>query len=491
MSIEHTLLLNQANVRLLLVTANTGSIFEKPDLLAAWLIEFGNLVRQHPSDFIALHCQEVGGKDYEKFMHTLDQFLKNFLELPEISSDFTRYRLYFDSDYTSQEAFTALGCVYLIRQNLSVQQWNFTSSSFQAVVNRQIFAGNLVNAQTIRKEKYPKEFCPEAKWSRKGFTQTRWLINGFTFDLVNVHLFHDASNLLAIEHSPSMYSKCRRSALQYTLQNLSLDCSGKHVPYVIFGDFNFRLDARRLVDYISEKRSDLIDEIREENSDEITKMIIKNEHNIPKLTIQKKEFNLHDNHDSFFNTNTQQARMFDFESSSFDDHIFEYEKAFPPSYPYSEEQHEARSYLRARCPAWCDRILLSHSFKNIVDTQTENPTYDTIGYDVCVGDHKPVYLSLTIRLVQDANDHIQRLKTLNRPSNIKTELHTLNVQNNKSLETLSESTDPEDLLSKKSLLLPTTSMLTNDDDHRTVLAHYVFPANIKHTIVRFIRETPV
>ncbi|CAF4322536.1 unnamed protein product [Rotaria magnacalcarata] len=183
--------------------------------------------------------------------------------------------------------------------------------------------------------------------------------------------------------------------------------------------------------------------------------------------------------------------MFDFESSSFDDHIFEYEKAFPPSYPYSEEQHEARSYLRARCPAWCDRILLSHSFKNIVDTQTENPTYDTIGYDVCVGDHKPVYLSLTIRLVQDANDHIQRLKTLNRPSNIKTELHTLNVQNNKSLETLSESTDPEDLLSKKSLLLPTTSMLTNDDDHRTVLAHYVFPANIKHTIVRFIRETPV
>lgn len=39
------------------------------------------------------------------------------------------------------------------------------------------------------------------------------------------------------------------------------------------------------------------------------------------------------------------------------------------SYPYSEEQHEARSYLRARCPAWCDRILLSHSFKNVVDNQ--------------------------------------------------------------------------------------------------------------------------
>lgn len=75
------------------------------------------------------------------------------------------------------------------------------------------------------------------------------------------------------------------------------------------------------------------------------------------------------------------------------------------SYPYSEEHHEARSYLRARCPAWCDRILLSHSLKNIVNTevfiqflslsfhstsffQITRPTYDIIGYNVCVGDHK-------------------------------------------------------------------------------------------------------
>jgi len=41
------------------------------------------------------------------------------------------------------------------------------------------------------------------------------------------------------------------------------------------------------------------------------------------------------------------------------------------SYPYSEQHHEARSYLRARCPAWCDRILLSHSFKKLVDTKVE------------------------------------------------------------------------------------------------------------------------
>ena len=36
-------------------------------------------------------------------------------------------------------------------------------------------------------------------------------------------------------------------------------------------------------------------------------MIVKDENNQPKLTIQQKEFNLFDNHDSFFNMNTQQV----------------------------------------------------------------------------------------------------------------------------------------------------------------------------------------
>ncbi len=39
----------------------------------------------------------------------------------------------------------------------------YLASSFQSVANRQIFAGNLVNAQTIRREKYPREFFPEVK----------------------------------------------------------------------------------------------------------------------------------------------------------------------------------------------------------------------------------------------------------------------------------------------------------------------------------------
>lgn len=431
-----------SNVRFLLITANTGSIFEKPELLIIWINEFAELIRKYPVDFIALHCQEVGGKEYEKYMHILDQFIKDLVDIPELTTDFHRHRLYFDSDYQSQETFTALGCAYFFRNNLSVQQWNFSTLCFQPIVNRQIFAGSLVNAQTIRRGKYPREFFPEAKWSRKGFTQTRWLINDFTFDLLNVHLFHDASNLLAAERSPSIYSKCRRNALNYTLENLPPDTSGNVVPFIIFGDFNFRLDAHRLVEHLSDKRDDLVDKIKQDNSDEISKIIIRNEDNQPKLTIEKKGFNLHDKHDEFFNHNTRQANTFDFEFSSFNDHLYEYEKNFPPSYPYSEERHEARSYLRARCPAWCDRILLSHSFKNFINTEISQPTYDIAGYDVCVGDHKPVYLCLTVNTISETN-------------------------------------------------LKEHKYLNHNDHQRTTLAHHIFHANIKHTIIRFLRETPV
>lgn len=37
------------------------------------------------------------------------------------------------------------------------------------------------------------------------------------FDLVNIHLFHDASNLVAWETSPSVYAGIRHKALGYVL----------------------------------------------------------------------------------------------------------------------------------------------------------------------------------------------------------------------------------------------------------------------------------
>lgn len=40
-----------------------------------------------------------------------------------------------------------------------------------------------------------------------------------------------------------------------------------------------------------------------------------------------------------------------------------------------------------RCPAWCDRILLSKSAKKLMD-DANNYKYGIIGRDACMGDHK-------------------------------------------------------------------------------------------------------
>ena len=83
--------------------------------------------------------------------------------------------------------------------------------------------------------------------------------------MINVHLFHDASNLLAAEQSPSIYTQFRKNALEFTLKrfvhlftsnidnqcvliSLPLNPSDTPVPFAIFGDFNFRLDVHRLLE---------------------------------------------------------------------------------------------------------------------------------------------------------------------------------------------------------------------------------------------------
>ncbi|CAF1259406.1 unnamed protein product, partial [Didymodactylos carnosus] len=341
------------------------------------------LLKRHPSDFIALHCQEVGGKNYEQFMYILDRFIKEMLLIPEISQEYTHYRLYFDSDYTSQDTFTALGSAYFIRQNIPVQQWNFQTSSFEAVVDRQIFTGNLIETQSLRKEKFPREFFPEAKWSRKGFTQTRWAING----------------------------------------RLPFNKTNSQVPFAIFGDFNFRIDSHRFLEY----------------------------------------------------------KMLDLESQSFQDQLFEFEKTFPPSYPFSEENNEARSYLKARCPSWCDRILLSHSLKSYVNLEENRSVYGIIGQDVCMGDHKPVYLALTIRLAQgscSSNTSSSLSSPLLLPSHCSTDLmfdKKLNNQHHHSNAPSFPDTlvDTSTITENSSTSIDTNNYKNNNDDNNKVYLNNV------------------
>lgn len=64
--------------------------------------------------------------------------------------------------------------------------------------------------------------------------------------MVNIHLFHDASNFIAMEESPSVYCKNRRRALEHTLQRFHND-EYENVPYFLFGDFNFRTDTDEVI----------------------------------------------------------------------------------------------------------------------------------------------------------------------------------------------------------------------------------------------------
>lgn len=149
--------------------------------------------------------------------------------------------------------------------------------TFVPVNGKEVHSGNIEAVTTKEKAKFPQEFFPECKWSRKGFLRTRWSISGTVFDLINIHLFHDASNFIAMEmvrnygllfrthpcvfvllylstyliltissQFPSVYSKTRRRALEHTLDRFHND-KYPNVPYFLFGDFNFRTDTASVI----------------------------------------------------------------------------------------------------------------------------------------------------------------------------------------------------------------------------------------------------
>lgn len=115
----------------------------------------------------------------------------------------------------------ALGNLYFIEKSISTLKiWNFLTHEWETVEGKSVHTGNIEAVPTKEKAKFPQHFFPECKWSRKGFLRTRWEVNGTVFDMINIHLFHDASNLAASEESPSVYCKSRRRALVYTLERL-------------------------------------------------------------------------------------------------------------------------------------------------------------------------------------------------------------------------------------------------------------------------------
>lgn len=418
--------MDSKTVPFLLVTANVGSIFEDPEqMLQLWADEFLATVSRLDPKFIALHCQEVGGKNYEKSMKHVQDFINLLTSNNELRL-FGKSRIFLDEDYSSAENFTALGNLYFIHESIKdVLIWDFKDMKFVPVEGKEIYTGNIETVVTKEKAKFPQDFFPECKWSRKGFMRTRWSLHGTVFDMMNIHLFHDASNFIAMEEYPSVYCKNRRRALEHTLQRFHNDSYG-HAPYFLFGDFNFRTDTDGVIKKLTEGLKTT--RIQNNKNGDFTKLQYTNDDSQLILTVGKKEFR-HSDHQAVFVQNTDTwLKQFDKEVEAFENYVTEFDVAFPPSYPFEENVSEGANYMVTRCPSWCDRVLLSHSAKHLVN-EKGFIEYGLIGRNTCMGDHKPIYLRIDLKgnAEESVTNAMNNLNTLENKAPIQEDLITPNA----------------------------------------------------------------
>lgn len=496
----------------MLITANVGTIFEESTLLELWFQQLKSyLIRVRPQ-LVAIHCQEVGGKNYESSMKNVSNFTDKIIGDESIVGDYSRVRIFLDENFESLEKFTALGSLYLVHDSVdNVKLYNFKTAQYEFIEGRSVFAANSTNsnsnnnnktmttssvvAEHVEKVKFPQELFPECRWSRKGFMRTRWLFNDSQpLDLVNIHLFHDASNLIAMETTPSPYAQNRQRALEFALKRISVPLKGTwgqasqrkeqtienqvqqkqsdEVPLFIFGDFNFRLDTNKVIHRITEGVQPVIK--RSADSNEVLEFIYhrKSNNNIKSfktfstqndnvndgvlstseentigkqnikvetkqqdddgnfnylegssgvvMTVGKKLFDC-ENLDEMFRAtkNTEWLLELDNELDSFKSQLYEFKISFSPSYPFKEDTSGGYSYMKTRCPAWCDRILFNAAGNRMIHSKSIDTTnmdsekriellqnqgdviYRLMGNSVPMGDHKPVLLYCQLNMSQN------------------------------------------------------------------------------------------
>ena len=399
---------------LLLITANVGSIFDDPQsLMPQWMPQISQQIKEQNPGFVAIHCQEVGGKKFEKNMANLDNFVTELCSLLT-ELNFNKTVAFFDKNFAATEKFTALGSIYFLHESLNnVEIYDFQNQCYSRINanSKHHYLGTIDDLSWVEKHKFPFQFFPESRWFRKGYLRTRWRFSAEAIvDMVNIHLFPDKSNLKSVESVPSIYVNYRKHALCYTLDRIAnittsvtLEAAVMHdpKPYFIFGDFNFRLDCKNVVKSLT---ADLLDITPPDLQDsENNKQYVDKCSQELVLSIGKKEFVLMMGADNMFRGEWRKWTPYDTEVSDIQDRLTEYPLAFPPTYPFVEDPNAGSSYMRTRCPAWCDRVLMSHQAKTLINDQDDNSaiTYDVIGKDVCMGDHKPVFLRCKLKLTSN------------------------------------------------------------------------------------------
>jgi len=388
------------NVNTLLLTSNVGSMFEEGHtMIQSWLDSITSVVQKYNPKILCIHCQEVGGKDFDVSIDSVNEFVIKFLDL-EVLKDFDRGRIHLDNDHNNIELFTALGTLYMFHKSVPpIHCWNFEEKCYKPVTDRKVFFQNFKDCRCFNRIKYPLELFPDKRFSRKGYLHSRYLIGTKVLDLVNIHLFHDANNFVAKEKVPSFYSEKRRKALEYVLKKLKEDNTEMNIhPCYIYGDFNFRLSTKQVIEYLcgGTKAKEVFSPegtLMEQNFERVSD-------NQVLLKMKVKSFQYYNPCQFTFEAG-REFRKFDSESNSFAGELHELPVRFPPSYPFSEDLDKGNQFLGTRCPSWCDRILAFPSGMKAIKESPIEPVYNSMSPDICIGDHKPVFLSFTLRIDEE------------------------------------------------------------------------------------------
>jgi len=246
-------------LRVLLITHNVSGIFDSlPAGLSQWICELKALVARLGADFIALHCQEVGGTSWRgsdlASVGTMAQ---------AVEAAFPEYwcsGMMMLADTSVPQEFSALGSMYLVRRKAAarVALWRDAegerAAQFEPVASlpSPLLSTPALPAARCRHYRFPSSAYPHGpEPSRKGWLRTCWRVGGAPLELINIHNFHDESNLRAIAEradtdATSDYAECRRAHLAKAMAERP-SAGVPDVARFIFGDFNFRLDLPSVV----------------------------------------------------------------------------------------------------------------------------------------------------------------------------------------------------------------------------------------------------
>ncbi|KAI6241030.1 Inositol-polyphosphate 5-phosphatase [Aphelenchoides fujianensis] len=395
--------------RVILITANVGSLFEDVSLRRPWLNRVVEKIRSANACFVALHMQETGGKHFQVHSHEVPKMVEDLYKMlqPDYSSCFALL----DLDFNAVEEYTALGSVFFTHKSAfsTTSLFNFGKGKFERLKQSGLYIKQDLRKSTkLRKEEVPARVLAGRSVG--------------TLDLINIHLFHDESNL-AIYENPSLYSANRKCAMDFVLERYVKFCAkngpGQSLLFV-FGDFNFRLNASTFLKKITfeteqfDVENDPDGSPKHHSSDDSDPSLRSNSNSYNNvndhykrqlsaiefrrageedqacvLRIEKKRFDYYDQ--SLFMDGWRQFREDDQEANGFQLH--EAAINFPPTYPWSEDPEDSNCLMNTRAPAWCDRILMNETAWSVVSNDLKHD-YNCIGDDgCCMGDHKPVYLS--------------------------------------------------------------------------------------------------